>query len=122
MSTLCPPAAATTDLHLLGWAPAYLDAQQQFEQFYSVRTPPNGQESSYYKNPQVDTLIEKANAGADPAQRQRDYCDAAKMVWKDAPWIFLYNQKYPFVTTSKVTGVTGLPNEQFTTTWAEPAT
>jgi len=39
-----------------------LDAQQGFEQFYSLRTPPAGLESSYYKNPQVDALIEKANS------------------------------------------------------------
>jgi len=116
-----PPAAAKTDLHLLGWAPAYLDAQQQFEQFYSPRTPPGGLESSYYKNPQVDTLVEKANAGNSASQRQADYCSAAKMVWNDAPWIFLYNQKNPFVTTAKVAGVTGLPNEKFVTTWASPA-
>ena len=119
--TQAPPDKAKTDLHLLGWAPAYLDAQQQFEQFYSVRVPPNGQESSYYKNPQVDALIEKANAGTDPDQRKKDYCDAAKMVWTDAPWIFLYNQKYPLVTSAKVTGVFGIPNEKFVTTWASPA-
>jgi ABC-type transport system substrate-binding protein len=116
-----PPAAAKTDLSLLGWAPQYLDAQAQFEQFYSARIPPNGQETSYYKNPQVDALIEKANAGTDPEQRKKDYCDAAKMVWTDAPWIFLYNQKYPLATSSKVTGVYGLPNEKFVTTWASPA-
>lgn len=116
-----PPAQAKTDLHLLGWAPAYLDAAQQFEQFYSARIPPAGLESSYYKNTQVDSLIEQANAGTDQGQRQKDYCTAAKMVWNDAPWIFLYNQKYPFVTTSKITAVTGLPNEKFVTTWASPA-
>src|SRR5215471_7081416 len=116
-----PPAQAKTDLHLLGWAPAYLDAQQQFEQFYSARVPPAGLESSYYKNPQVDTLIEQGNTSTDTAQRQKAYCDAAKIVWNDAPWLFLYNQKYPFVTTSKVTGVVGLPNEKFVTTWASPA-
>jgi peptide/nickel transport system substrate-binding protein len=118
---LVPPAQAKTDLHLLGWAPSYLDAQQQFEQFYSARKPPAGQESSYYTNPEVDALIEKANSGTDPAQRQKDYCDAARTVWSDAPWIFLYNQKFPFVTTARVTGVTGLPNEKFVTTWASPA-
>jgi len=116
-----PPAQAKIDLHMLGWAPAYLDAQQQFEQFYSPRIPPGGLASSYYKSSQVDTLVEQANSGTDPAQRSKDYCTAAKTVWNDAPWIFLYNQKYPFVTTSKVAAVTGLPNEKFTTTWASPA-
>ena len=116
-----PPAQSKIDLHLLGWAPPYLDAQQQFEQFYSPRIPPAGLETSYYKNPQVDTLIEQGNTGTDQSQRQKSYCDAAKMVWNDAPWIFLYNQKYPFVTSAKVTGVTGLPNEKFVTSWASPA-
>jgi len=116
-----PPAQSKIDLHLLGWAPAYLDAQQQFEQFYSPRIPPAGLETSYYKNAQVDTLIEQANSGTDPAQRQKDYCTAAKTVWNDAPWIFLYNQKFPIVTGSKITNVTGLPNEKFVTPWASPA-
>jgi peptide/nickel transport system substrate-binding protein len=116
-----PPAQSKTDLHLLGWAPAYLDAQQQFEQFYSARIPPAGLESSYYKNSQVDSLIEQGNTGTDSGARQKAYCDAAKTVWNEAPWIFLYNQKYPFVTTAKVTGVVGLPNEKFVTSWVSPA-
>ena len=118
---LAPPSQAKTDLSLLGWAPAYLDAQQQFEQFYSPRIPPAGQESSYYKNPQVDELVTSANGATDSKTRQQQYCQAAKLVWQDAPWIFLYNQKYPFVTTSGVTNVTGLPNEKFVSTWASPA-
>jgi peptide/nickel transport system substrate-binding protein len=119
--TQVPPSQAKTDLHLLGWAPAYLDAQQQFEQFYSARIPPVGQESSYYKNSQVDSLIEQGNSGTSPSGRQQSYCTAAKQVWKDAPWIFLYNQKQPLVTSAKVTGVIGIPNEKFVTTWASPA-
>ena len=116
-----PLAQSKIDLHLLGWAPAYLDAQQQFLQFYSTQMPPAGLETSYYSNPQVDSLIEQASSSTDPAQRAQIYCTAAKMVWNDAPWIFLYNQKYPFVTTAKVTNVVGLPNEKFVSTWASPA-
>ena len=119
--TLATPATQKADLHLLGWAPQYMDASQVFLQFYSTQIPPNGQESSFYKNPQVDDLIARANTGTDPAQRQKDFCAAAKIVWNDAPWIFLYNQKFPFVTTSKVTGVYGLPTEKFVTTWASPS-
>ncbi len=120
---LATPAnqAAKTDLHLLGWAPAYLDASQQFEQFYSVRAAPKGQESSFYKNPTVDALIEKGNADPVASSRNSTYCTAAKQVWSDAPWIFLYNQKLPLVTSSKVTGVTGVPNEKFNTVYASPA-
>jgi len=116
-----PLAQSKIDLHLLGWAPAYLDAQQQFLQWYSTQMPPAGLETSYYKNPQLDSMIEQASSSTDPAQRSQIYCSAAKIVWNDAPWIFLYNQKYPYVTTSKVTNVPGLPNEKFVTTWASPA-
>jgi len=113
--------AQKTDIHLLGWAPAYLDASQQFEQFYSPRAAPKGQESSYYKNATVDDLITKSDAEPNKATREQQQCQAAKQVWQDAPWIFLYNQKLPLVTTSKVTGVYGIPNEKFSTTWASPA-
>jgi len=116
-----PPAKASTDLHFLGWAPGYLDAQQQMEQFYSPRWPPSSLATAYYKNAQVDSLIEKGNSGTDPAQRAKDYCDASKQIWQDAPWIFLYNQRQPFVTSSKVGGVYGVPNEKLVTTWAAPA-
>ena len=109
------------DIHLLGWAPAYLDASQQFEQFYSPRAAPKGQESSYYKNPQVDSLIESGNSDPNATTRNKTYCDAAKVVWADAPWIFLFNQKLPLVTTSKVTGIVGVPNEKFSTVYASPA-
>lgn len=113
--------AQKTDIHLLGWAPPYLDASQQFEQFYSVRAAPKGQESSYYKNATVDDLISKSDAEPNKATREQEQCQAAKQVWQDAPWIFLYNQKLPIVTTSKVTGVVGFPNEKFGTVYASPA-
>ena len=113
--------AQKTDIHLLGWAPAYLDASQQFEQFYSPRAAPKGQESSYYKNPEVDGLIEKGNSDPNATSRNKTYCDAAKIVWSDAPWIFLYNQKLPLVTSAKITGVVGIPNEKFSTVYASPA-
>jgi peptide/nickel transport system substrate-binding protein len=115
------PDKASTDLHLLGWAPPYLDASQQMEQFYSARIPPAGLETSYYKNPEVDRLIAKANAEPDQNQRQQDYCTAQKQIWNDAPWIFLYNQRYPIVYSSKVSGIYTTPIEKFVTSWASPA-
>lgn len=113
--------AEKTDLHLLGWAPGYLDAGQQFEQFYSLRMAPHGLESSYYQNSTVDNLITKSDAEPNQATREQEQCQAAKQIWSDAPWIFLFNQSLPLVTTAKVTGVYGIPNEKFNTTWASPA-
>ena len=113
--------AEKTDLHLLGWAPGYLDAGQQFEQFYSPRMSPKGLESSFYKNPTVDDLITKSDAEPNKQTREQEQCQAAKQIWNDAPWIFLFNQDLPLVTTSKVSGVFGIPNEKFSTVYASPA-
>lgn len=116
-----PPDKASVDLHLLGWAPGYLDASQAMVQFQSSQWPKNGLATSYYKNPQVDTLLAKANSESDQAARQTDYCAASKLIWADAPWIFLWVQRFPMVTSAKVTGVQSIPNESFYTVYASPA-
>ena len=115
-----PPKENTTQLHYLGWAPAYLDAAQQMLQFLSTYAPPNGLETSFYKNEKVDDLILKAAKETDPKKRQQLYCDASKIVWDDAPWIFLWVQRFPIVYSAKVTGVSYLPNEKFDALYAHP--
>jgi peptide/nickel transport system substrate-binding protein len=116
-----PPAQAKTDLHLLGWAPGFLDASQAMVQFQSTMWPPKGLATSYYGNPEVDKLLARANSNSDQAARQADYCAASKLIWADAPWIFLWVQKFPMVTTAKVTGVQSIPTESFYTVYASPA-
>lgn len=116
-----PPAQAKTDLHLLGWAPGFLDASQAMVQFQSTMWPPKGLATSYYGNPEVDKLLARANSSSDQAARQADYCAASKLIWADAPWIFLWVQKFPMVTTAKVKGVQSIPTESFYTVYASPA-
>ena len=40
---------------------------------------------------------------------------------EEAPWIFLWVQKFPIVYSAKVKGVGSLANEKFSTMYAEPA-
>jgi peptide/nickel transport system substrate-binding protein len=115
-----PPTEATTQLHLLGWAPGYLDAQQQMEQFLSQRWPMKGLATSFYKSATVEDLVLKANGGTDPNTRKQQYCQAAKQIWNDAPWIFLWTQSFPMVYSSKVKGISSFPTEKFYTVYAEP--
>lgn len=116
-----PDKGNTTDLHLLGWAPAFLDSSQQMLQFLSTYAPPNGLETTFYKNAQVDRALQAADRESNPAKREALYCEAAKQVWSDAPWIFLWVQRFPIVHSAKVTGVGSLPNEKFSAIYAEPA-
>lgn len=44
-----------------------------------------------YTNPEVDALIDKTQATADPVRRQDVYRRAYRIIHDDAPWIFLYS-------------------------------
>ena len=111
----------TTQLHFLGWAPAFLDASQQMLQFLSTYAPPNGLATNFYQNAQVDAWITAAESESNEDKRRELYCQIAKQVWNDAPWIFLWVQRFPIVYSAKVTGIESLPNEKFSALYARPA-
>jgi peptide/nickel transport system substrate-binding protein len=123
ISTITTPLdkGNTTQLHYLGWAPAFLDASQQMLQFLSTYAPPNGLATNFYQNPEVDAWIKAAEIESDEAERRELYCNIAKQVWTDAPWIFLWVQRFPIVHSAKVTDVGSLPNEKFYALYARPA-
>jgi peptide/nickel transport system substrate-binding protein len=116
-----PPARASVDLHMLGWAPQYLDASQAMQVFDPGQIPPKGLATAYYDNPAVTGLIQKALVEPNRDARAQEYCDAEKQVWNDAPWIFLWIQKFPIVYSAQVTGIESVPNEQFYSVYAQPA-
>ncbi|MDB4894211.1 MAG: extracellular solute-binding protein family 5, partial [Firmicutes bacterium] len=116
-----PPDKNTTQLHLLGSAPSFPDASMHMVNFTTDFIPPKGFGTSLYSNPAVDALVNKANVEVDQAKRQQLYADAQKLVWDDAPWIFLWLQRFPIVHSAKVTNIGYLPNEKFDALYAEPA-
>jgi peptide/nickel transport system substrate-binding protein len=116
-----PLDRATMDVALLGWAPGYLDASQSMVLFDSALMPPKGLNTSYYNNPQVDSLIQEAATQTNTQVRAQEYCQAEQMVWNDAPWVFLWVQRYPIVYSKTVTNVSYNPTEMFNTVYARPA-
>ena len=83
--------------------------------------PPAGLATSFYKNAKVDELVLAADRESNPDKRKALYCEISKQVWADAPWLFLYVQRFPIVYSSKVTDVGSLPNEKFSAIHARPA-
>ncbi|MDT7889418.1 MAG: ABC transporter substrate-binding protein [Desulfurococcales archaeon] len=82
------------DLLLLGWGAAAPDAHFiLFNQFHSSQAPPRGLAAAHYNNSIVDELLERAIVETDPQKRAELYRQAIEIIWKDAPWIFLYTQK-----------------------------
>lgn len=120
-TTDVPAAQEPYDISLAGWAPPYLDASEGLVPFQKANWPPVGSNGSWYTDPKTEASVLSGNAGLSTTQRKTDYCTALKQIWQDAPWIFLHYQKAPLITTTAVTGVTTLPNEQFNTVYASPA-
>jgi peptide/nickel transport system substrate-binding protein len=116
-----PAEKAVHQLAYLGWAPAFLDAAQQVLQYWSGYHPPAGLATTFYKNPKVDEWVVAADRESNQDKRKELYCEISKQVWADAPWLFLYVQRFPIVYSAKVTDVGSLPNEKFAAIYARPA-
>jgi peptide/nickel transport system substrate-binding protein len=116
-----PRSETTVDMHLLGWAPAYLDADFQMQMFRQATHPPAGLATSFYTNPEVEQLLAQADVEIDPDTREELYCDASNIIWDDAPWIFLWTQSFPIVHSADVTGIGSTPTEKFDAIYARPA-
>ena len=114
-------AENTTQLHLLGWAPGFMDFSQQVQQFMSDQQPPKGLATAFYKNTKMEDLIAQAIPQTDDKKRADLYCQASKLIWDDAPWIYLWTQRFPIVYSAKVKGISSIPNEKFFALYAEPA-
>ncbi len=116
-----PQAENTTELHLLGWAPSFMDASQQMQQFDCGQSPPNGLATSFYCNQDVQKLLDQASSEIDVQKREQLYQQASQIIWDDAPWIFLWVQSFPMAYQANLAGITGLPNEKFYALYAHPA-
>jgi peptide/nickel transport system substrate-binding protein len=116
-----PEDKGTAHMHLLGWAPGILDAFQQMVQFTSTSWPPKGLATSHFTHPRVEELLEQAIKDPSQDKRKELYAEAQKIVWDEAPWIFLWVQNFPIIHSAKVKNVTSLPTEKFYALYAEPA-
>ncbi len=94
------------DAILIGWGPLVADAHfTMYAQFHSKEAPPNGLQLARYSNPEVDRLLDAALSELDEERRRQLYCDAIRIIWRDAPWIFLHAQRYFMATSNKVRDV-----------------
>lgn len=114
-----PEDKGTAHMHLFNWAPGLLDASQQMTQFVRSHWPPAGLATSHYWNAKVELLVSEAAREADDQRRQDQYAEAQRIVWDDAPWIFLWSPSFLLVHSAKVQGLTAMPTEKFSAAYAE---
>jgi ABC-type transport system substrate-binding protein len=89
-------------------------------QFIRTQWPPSGLATSHYWNPKVDLLVSEALRERDDQRRSDQYADAQRIVWDDAPWIFLWVPSFVLVHSARLKGITAQATEKFSAAAAEP--
>jgi peptide/nickel transport system substrate-binding protein len=78
------------------WGLDYADATSQiWVMYYSGNWPPNGSNYYYYKNEEVDKLLEQARVELDAAKADQLYKDAVEIIYTEAPeiWALQTNER-----------------------------
>lgn len=99
------------DAVLLGWSASTADADQaMYPVFESRQFPPNSNRA-FYKNNDVDLLLNAAKKEMNPEKRAGMYKQAQQQIMKDAAWIPLFYPKQSIAYRANVSGIEVLPTE-----------
>jgi peptide/nickel transport system substrate-binding protein len=77
------------DMFLLGYGPQSMEPDQLLS--FGFQSAPN-LNASAYKNPQVDALLADGREAFDEARLRATYGSLTRLIWEDAPWIWLHYQ------------------------------
>jgi peptide/nickel transport system substrate-binding protein len=72
-----------------------------FANFYS-KSPLN---LANFTDPELDKALESARVTADPAKRTEYYCEAGRIINKNATWFWTFQNTYYAMAKAKVKGV-----------------
>jgi peptide/nickel transport system substrate-binding protein len=73
--------------------------------FHSSQVPPVGFNRGYYKNPEVDRLIDRATTAGTDEERKRYYSEVQKLVAEDVPYISLWYKTNVAVMRPNISGM-----------------
>ncbi|QQK08889.1 glutathione ABC transporter substrate-binding protein [Miniphocaeibacter halophilus] len=80
---------------------------------YSTMIPPTNANSAYFQNEEFDKLLDEGLKTADTEKQNELYAKAQKIVWDEAPWLFLGNDQIIYATKSYLSGVYVAPDGAF---------
>ncbi|KAA2256104.1 ABC transporter substrate-binding protein [Solihabitans fulvus] len=96
---------AKYDLVLGSWQPDFPSANGNIQPLFGTTEIGNGGYNiSRYSNPDVDSLIEKAESTVDPTEAGKIWAQADKKIMQDSPVVPLIYTRNSFLHGSKVTG------------------
>ena len=106
------PEDATMQMDYSGWSSSTGDADWGLRPLlHSKSFPPTLFNIAYFSSPEVDKAIEAGLATTDEAKRAAAYAEAQKLIWKDAPWVFLTVDELVAGQSKKLSGVYYMPDQ-----------
>jgi ABC-type transport system substrate-binding protein len=103
------PADIDWDIAQFGFNPSNADGVYHMDSLFTANPPGAAAIGAWnivrYDNPEVDALIATAKAALDPAERDRNLAEAQRIVWEDAPYIWLQVNEIISAARSDVQGV-----------------
>jgi ABC-type transport system substrate-binding protein len=102
-------AALGFDLAVFGFNPSNASGLYHLESLFKSNaddaTRPTVWNMGRYRNPKVDELLAQANATPDPAKQQAAMGEAQRIVWDDAPYVWLHVNQNVTAVRKGVKGV-----------------
>lgn len=100
-------------LYTLQWV-GVTDPDMLRRVFHSSQIPPGGFNRGYYKNAEVDRLIDAASIALGEDERRALYGEAQRRIAEDAPYISLWYKTNVAVAHARLTGISLSPTAEFT--------
>ncbi|GMA15359.1 ABC transporter substrate-binding protein [Deinococcus metallilatus] len=97
---------------LTGWSGDNGDPDNFLYELFASPNIPVGNTSGY-KNPKVDALLQQAQFSTDRNQRVKLYQQAQRQIMQDAPWIFVNSTLQVRAARKEVQGLTLNPTQMF---------
>lgn len=96
---------------LIGWSPSTGDADWGLRPLFAKSSwPPTLFNLAFYDNDQVNQLLQQGLSTGNQDARNEAYAKAQKIIWDDAPWVFLYSPYNIAGESAKLSGVYYLPD------------
>lgn len=84
-------------LFLSGWSQDFPDPSDFLDILFHSRAihDMNSENKSFYSNPTLDTLLDRARVEVNKEKRRQLYIKAQMILTEDAPWVFIWNDLKP---------------------------
>lgn len=103
--------AAGKHMVMMGIGARTGEAATIMTEFFHTRSwAPAKYNRCFYSNPQVDKIMDEAVETFDQAQQKALLAEAQRIVWDDAPWIFLYEMMGVYGVRENIKGLQWMPS------------